>query len=663
MSQKYLEENRYLYIESKLGPNELLLESFTGSEGLSQLFSFQLELLSENRRIRFEDVLGQELSFGISGTEAGESPRCIHGIVTAFAQLPDTSRLSRYRATVSPRLWILTRKQNCRIFQNLSVPDILKEMLAGIDVAWELQGSHPVRDYCVQYRETDFNFVCRLMEEEGIFFFFRFTKDTHKLVLTDSKASHHDMPGSSALIYEEVAGGVRDEARITGWIKSQELSAGKYSLQDYNFENPKTNLLASQEILPSAMVGKVNHKLKLSGNDQFEIYDYPGGYDSKGLGKDVTKYAIEQIESSQFVIQGESNVPHLTPGFRFTLTKHPHAEGSYVVTGVTHSAFEGGFHSAEDVGQNHYANSFSCIPYSLQFRPPQSAVKPRVWGCQTAVVVGPSGEEIYTDKYGRVKVQFDWDREGRHNESSSCWIRVATHWAGRQWGQIHLPRIGQEVVVDFLEGDPDRPIIVGSVYNATNMPPYALPENKTQSGVISESSQGAGGYNQIRFEDLAGKEEVLIHAQKDMNTQVENDSTLTIGCNETICVANDRATTIGNNDKTRVGGDQTLAVLGNSDRTIGGSDNKTVMQDSTVNIMNSESRNIGSSRSVTIGLSDSLTAGGTISITATGMTITAPMITLNAGIVQVTGMVQCSNLIASAGVVSPVYSPGAGNIW
>ncbi len=675
MSQKYLEENRYLYIESKLGQNELLLESFTGSEGMSQLFSFQLELLSENRRLRFEDILGQEISFGIAGTEAGESPRCIHGIVTAFAQLPDTSRLSRYRAIVSPRLWTLTRKQNCRIFQHLSVPDILKEVLAGIDVVWELQGAHPVRDYCVQYRETDFNFVSRLMEEEGIFFFFRFTKDTHKLVLSDSKTSHQDMPGQSSLIYEEVSGGVRDEARITGWIKTQELSSGKCSMQDYNFENPKTNLLASQDILPSAMVGKVNHKLKLGGNDQFEIYDYPGGYDSKGLGKDATKYAIEQIESAQFVIQGESNVPHLTPGFRFTLTKHPHAEGSYIVTSITHSAFEGGFHSADDIGRNHYANSFNCIPYSLQYRPPQTAIKPRVWGCQTAVVVGPSGEEIYTDKYGRVKVQFHWDRDGRNNESSSCWIRVATHWAGRQWGQIHLPRIGQEVVVDFLEGDPDRPIIVGSVYNATNMPPYSLPENKTQSGVITESSQGGGGYNQIRFEDLAGMEEVLVHAQRDMNTTVENDRTLTIKNNETIDVTRNRTTSIGNNDKTSVGGNQTLTVQGDRDTKVFQNDSRTVQLDATTNIGKSESRTIGMSRDTKVATSDSLTVGGSLSITATELTIKAPSIKIIAGNiqisaaltqvignVQVVGIMNALNVVATTAVVTPSYSPAVGTI-
>jgi type VI secretion system secreted protein VgrG len=269
-------------------------------------------------------------------------------------------------------------------------------------------------------------------------------------------------------------------------------------------------------------------------------------------------------------------------------------------------------------------------------------------------VVGPSGEEIYADKYGRVKVQFHWDREGQHDQSSSCWIRVATHWAGRNWGAVHLPRIGQEVVVDFLEGDPDRPIIVGSVYNAMNMPPYELPANKTQSGIMSDSSPRNGGYNQIRFEDKQGSEEVLIHAQKDMNTTVEHD--------ETIKVKNNRTTSIGMDDKTTVGKNMTLTVQADRTTTVYGKDDETIYQNSTVTVMGSESSTVGMSRSTTITASDTLTAGGSITITASGLTITAPTIILNAAMVQVTGVVQCTTMMASAGVVSPVYTPGAGNM-
>jgi type VI secretion system secreted protein VgrG len=558
MPERYLEENRYLYVESKLGPNELLLESFTGSEGISQLFSFQLELLSENKRIKFEDILGKEISFGVLGAEEGDPPRCIHGIVTAFTQLPDSARLSRYRAVVSPKLWISTQKQNCRIFQNLSVPDILKKVFTGIDIAWELRGSYAPCEYCVQYRETDFNFASRLMEEEGIFYFFRFTKDAHKLVVSDSNTSHQTMPGQSALIYDELSGGVREEARVSGWIKTQELGPGKLSLRDYFFETPSTDLSVRQDIKSPVMIGKVSHKLNVGGNNDFEIYDYPGRYERKNEGDQLAKSVMEQIEMSQFIIQGESNIYHLTPGYRFSLTRHPNADGSYTLTSITHSASEGGFHSAEEIDRRHYANSFRSIPFDMRYSPSRAATKPHIWGCQTAVVVGSSGEEIYTDKYGRVKVQFHWDREGKRDQSSSCWIRVATHWAGMNWGAIHLPRVGQEVVVDFLEGDPDRPIIVGSVYNAMQPVPYALPANSTQSGIKSNSSKGGGGYNQIRFEDKKGSEEVLIHAQKDMNVKVENDWTVAILHDDKSKITNNRSTEVGVDYETKVGGKRTI---------------------------------------------------------------------------------------------------------
>ncbi len=553
MTENYLEENRFLYIESKLGPNKLLLHSFTGSEGISQLFSFQLELLSENKEIKFEDILGQEISFGVAGPDGNDHPRHIHGIVTAFSQLPSTSRLSRYRAIVSPKLWIFTQRQDCRIFQKLTVPDILKKVLAGMDVAWELQGSYAPRDYCVQYRETDFNFVSRLMEEEGIFYFFRHARNAHKLVIGDNKSSHLDIPGETSLIYEEVSGGIRDETRVSSWMKTQELGSGMVSLQDYFYETSQKKLSVSNYLRDKIQVGNVAHKLKVGGNDQFEIYDFPGGYEKKPQGEKIAMHSMELLEMCQFTIRGESNSFLLIPGYKFALTRHPHAEGPYVITSATHSATEGGFHSGDEKNESSYTNVFTAIPHDLPYRPRLSARKPRVQGCQTAVVVGPTGEEIYTDKYGRVKVQFHWDREGRSNDSSSCWIRFATHWSGNQWGSIHIPRVGQEVLVDFLEGNPDRPIIVGSVYNDAHMPPFDLPTNKTRSGIKSQSSKGGGGYNQISFEDLKGSEEIIIHAQKDLSLKVENDRSITILHDDKANIKNNRSTEVGMDYETKVG--------------------------------------------------------------------------------------------------------------
>jgi type VI secretion system secreted protein VgrG len=311
---------------------------------------------------------------------------------------------------------------------------------------------------------------------------------------------------------------------------------------------------------------------------------------------------------------------------------------------------EGDFHSGDRNVESHYSNTFTCFPVALRYHPARTSMKARVWGCQTAVVVGPAGEEIYTDDKGRIKVQFHWDREGHNDAASSCWIRVASFWAGQGWGAIHIPRIGQEVVVDFLEGDPDCPIVVGSVYNAVKTPPYSLPDNKTQSGIKSRSSKGGGtaNYNEIRFEDKKGSEEILIHAEKDLTTEVEHDETRT--------VQHDRSVTVGNNETKNVGAKQ--------DITIGSSKTEQVGSDKSLTVGGSETRTIASNRSVTIGSDDSLTAM-TIEVTATSVSITAPSISIT-GNVTIAGTLMCPAItttnLTSASVVSAAYSPGVGNL-
>jgi type VI secretion system secreted protein VgrG len=396
--------------------------------------------------------------------------------------------------------------------------------------------------------------------------------------------------------------------------------------------------------MDSVQVGKVTHKLKVGGNDRFEVYDYPGNYGiryqavgDKSIGAGLAKTGMEEMELSQFSIRGQSNVYCLIPGYRFTVTRHPNADGTYVAGSVTHAAVEGDFHSGDKTVESHYSNTFTCFPVALRYHPARTAVKARVWGCQTAVVVGPAGEEIYTDDKARVKVQFHWDREGHNDAASSCWIRVASFWAGQGWGAIHLPRIGQEVVVDFLEGDPDCPIVVGSVYNAVKTPPYSLPDNKTQSGIRSRSSKGGGAanYNEIRFEDKKGSEEVLIHAEKDMTTEVEHDRSVTVGNNETKQVGAKQDITIGSSKTEQVGSDKSLTVGG------------------------SETRTVASGRSVTVGGDDSLKAV-TVEVTATSVTITAPSISITGNVV-ISGTLTCPTITAVS-VVSTTYSPGVGNL-
>jgi type VI secretion system secreted protein VgrG len=672
MADRYLEENRFLYINSSLGADALLLESFTGEEAISHLFSFQLELWSENAAIKFEDILGQGISFGVNGPDGCE-PRHINGIVTSFTQLPGTFRLTRYRAMVAPKIWVLTQTQNLRIFQDKEVPDILKKVLQGFDVTWELHKSYPKREYCVQYRETDFNFISRLMEEEGIFYFFRHTASGHKLVIADDPVSHQDIPGDATLIYDEVAGGKREEFRISGWMKTQELGSGKNTLQDYSYGKPMLNMMVSQPVMDSVQVGKISHKLKVGGNDQFEVYDYPGNYGiryqavgDKSTGTGLAKTGMEEMELSQFSIRGQSNVHCLIPGYRFAVTRHPNADGTYVAGSVTHSAVEGDFLSGDRKVESHYSNTFTCFPVALRYHPARTTVKAHVWGCQTAVVVGPAGEEIYTDDKGRVKVQFHWDREGKNDAASSCWIRVASFWAGQGWGAIHLPRIGQEVVVDFLEGDPDCPIVVGSVYNAVKTPPYSLPDNKTQSGIRSRSSKGGGAanYNEIRFEDKKGSEEILIHAEKNLRTEVEVDEIREVG--------NDRNVTVGANETKKVGAKQDITigsskteVIGTTnDITIGTSKTETVGSDKTITVGGSETYTIALDRTVTIGGVDQLTAV-TIEVTATSINILAPQIMITGNITLV-GMLSCMSLLTNdliaASINCPLYTPGVGNI-
>jgi type VI secretion system secreted protein VgrG len=501
------------------------------------------------------------------------------------------------------------------------------------------------------------------MEEEGIFYFFRHTASGHKLVIADDAVSYQDIPGDSTLTYDEVAGATRDELRVTGWMKTQELGSGKNTLQDYNYGKPMLDMMVSQPVMDSVQVGKVTHKLKVGGNDQFEVYDYPGNYGiryqdlgDKSTGTGLAKTGMEEMELSQFVIRGQSNVYCLIPGYRFTLTRHPNADGTYVAGSVTHSAVEGDFHSGGETVESHYENTFTCFPVALRYHPARTTVKAHVWGCQTAVVVGPSGEEIYTDDKARVKVQFHWDREGKNDASSSCWIRVASHWAGQGWGAIHIPRIGQEVLVDFLEGDPDCPIIVGSVYNAVETPPYTLPDNKTQSGIRSRSSKGGGAdnYNEIRLEDKKGSEQILIHAEKDLVTEVEHDETRTVQHDRTTNIQNDETVTIQGQRKHYVVGQEQLQTDGDLHLTASQNQNEkvgmTYSRQVGVNIYDKAGMNYGMEAGTAVHLKAGMTtvieagmgltiksAGGSIDINPVGVFIQGNMVFINTGAANVAG--------------------------
>ncbi|HYE65342.1 MAG TPA: type VI secretion system tip protein TssI/VgrG, partial [Pyrinomonadaceae bacterium] len=545
----YIQAERPMAVTTPLGPDVLLLVGFKGYEAISQLFNFQLDMIAENKtEVAFDKLLGQKVTIRLSLPD--EKKRYFSGICNRVSQGIRDKTFTTYRAEIVPQFWLLTKRAQSRIFQHKSIPDILKEVLKGLDVSYQIQGDFHPRDFCVQYRETDFNFASRLMEEEGIYYFFKHTESGHQMVVANVGITHPDMPEQNKFIFEELEEGKRDELRIHSWEKSQELRSGKYTLWDHCFELPHKHLEAEQPIQDSVQVGTMTHKLKVGGNDKLEIYDFPGEYAQRFDGVDkgggerpadlqkifqdnkrTVNIRMAQETVPGIIIRGTGNCRNFVSGHDFTLERHFNADGQYLLTSVQHSAnLEGDYRSGE-LNDFVYQNSFTCIPSAIPFRPPRITPKPFVQGTQTAVVVGPAGEEIFTDKYGRVKVQFHWDREGKNDADSSCWVRVAQVWAGKRWGAFFWPRIGQEVIVDFLEGDPDQPIIVGSVYNVDQMPPYLgkgpdakHPNDNKVSGIKTNTTPGGQGFNELRFDDTKGKEQIFIHAERNIDTRIKNDA-------------------------------------------------------------------------------------------------------------------------------------------
>jgi type VI secretion system secreted protein VgrG len=546
VSEYFTHDNRLLKLTTPLGADKLLLAGFSGSEGISMPFRFDLSLMAQST-IDATKVIGQPVTITIADANGGDA-RYINGVVSAFAQTGADTAFIWYRAHIVPVLSLLTRRADIRIFQQKSVTDVIEAVLkeASVDYTLNVTGSYQPLEYCVQYRETDFAFVSRLMEEHGIFYFFTHTESKHTLVLADASSAHQACAGQATARFHSTTSGSSDEDTVSSWELQHEFRTGKYTLTDYNMETPSTSLTVSE---PTTV--------KMGDNDKYETYDFPGEYGKKGDGEALARVRMQEQEARTIVASGSSSCRAFTTGCRFTLSEHPQTgnDGQYVLTVVSHSASNGSFVSANQGPAPHYWNTFTCIPFETPFRPERVTPRPTAYGLQSAVVVGSGGEEIWVDKYGRVKVQFFWDRQGKKNEQSSCWVRVAQPWAGKNWGFVAWPRIGQEVLVAFESGDPDRPIIVGSLYNAEMMPPYALPANQTQTGIKSHSSKGGGAdnYNELRFEDKTGSEEILIHAEHTLTTEVEVDEMRTIG--------HDRTTKIeGNDSKTIKKGNDTSEI-------------------------------------------------------------------------------------------------------
>jgi type VI secretion system secreted protein VgrG len=532
------------------GEPPLKFRRLVAQEEVSRLFEFQVIALSEDPNLKADDLLGVNAAVSVEVAEG--SKRWFHGLVASFGVEGTDGRYISYRLTLRPWLWLLTRRANIRIFQEMTAPDIIKAIFGEYTSTFvdELNNTYGSRTYCVQYRETDFNFVCRLMEEEGIFFFFRHGEDKHELVLADASSSHQPMAGFETILFDDDVEHLQERSAISQWHMRHEIQTGKVTLKDYNFKTPGSDLKSSTA---ASTRSHAEHAL--------EVYDYPGLYATKADGDARALIRLGEAEGRFGRFTGQGNSPGLTAGGKFTLAEHMRADqnADYVVLS-THIEMQQAGYEAGQGGDTLFGCSFSAQPYAEPLRPARITRKPAVAGPQTAVVVGDGDAgDIFTDEHARVKVQFHWDRIGKKKADSSCWVRVASPWAGDGWGMVSLPRLGQEVVVDFLEGDPDQPLITGRVYNAEQKPPYVLPENATVSTIKSRSKQGgAAEFNELRFEDKAGGEYVLLHAQKDRFEFVEGTLKTQTGIGDGV---GDEHRTVKKDRKEKVGGDYHLTVV------------------------------------------------------------------------------------------------------
>jgi type VI secretion system secreted protein VgrG len=632
----YTQTGRLISLTTPLGEDKLLLTGFTGHEAISQLFNFHLTTLSEDREIDFTQIVGQSVTINV--IQSDDSLRFFNGVASHFACTGTSGDMVRYELQVVPKLWTLTRYADCRIFHNKQAPDIIKQVLGdrGIKFQSNLTGAYKPLEYCVQYRETDFNFISRLMEQFGIFYFFQHEDGDHTMVLGDSTSAHLDCPGQSNAGFNLATGGLDAGDVVNAWSIGQELRSGKHSLTDYNFTTSLTDLLASETTIYT-----------VASNDSMEIFDYPGLHKTASDGTAMAKLRMEEEEAAHKIAHGSSVCRAFTTGYKFTLNQHPldAMNESYLLTEIQHVASVAGTYGNEaSSAEDSYSNHFECIPADVLFRPARLTPKPFVQGPQTAVVVGKSadqdstddqnaggdGEEIWVDKWGRVLVLFPWDRK----KATSCWVRVSQDWAGKGWGMINVPRVGQEVIVSFLEGDPDRPIITGRVYNDVQTVPYTLPDNGTRTTFRTSSSTGGGTahYNELRFEDKTGSEQVFVRGERDCDTRILNDSREWIGNNRSLMVKTDQME--------KVGGDLHGHVVGSlnqkTDQTISIQAGQNLYEKSGQNFAHEAGSVIhlkaGATMVLEAGAQLSLKVGGNfIDIGPSGVSIVGTMVMINSG--------------------------------
>ncbi|WP_417698078.1 type VI secretion system tip protein TssI/VgrG [Pseudomonas sp.] len=532
--------SRLAKITSPLGPEVLLLKDMGGGEELGRLFNYELQLHSLDNAIDLNQVLGKPMCVSLQLDGGGE--RHFHGIVSRFSQNVDQGQFASYQATLRPWLWLLTRTSDCRIFQNLTIPQIIKQVFRDLGFSdFEDALSRPYREweYCVQYRETSFDFVSRLMEQEGIYYFFRHEQGRHVLVLADAYGAHTTVPGYGSVPYYPKNEQQRERDHIHDWHLAQEVQPGSLELNDYDFQRPSARIDVRSAMPRPHTAG------------DYPLYDYPGTYVQSQDGEHYARTRIEALQTLHEQVELAGNARGLGSGHLFSLTGFTRQDQNreYLIVGARYYVSQESGETGGGAPSAQFESSLTCIVAQQSYRPLPITHRPIVKGPQTALVVGPKGEEIWTDQFGRVKVHFYWDRHDQSNENSSCWIRVSQSWAGKNWGSMQIPRIGQEVIVSFLEGDPDRPIITGRVYNAEQTVPYDLPANATQSGMKSRSSKGGtpANFNEIRMEDKKGAEQLYIHAERNQDIVVEVDESHSVGHDRNKSIGHNETVTIGNN--------------------------------------------------------------------------------------------------------------------
>lgn len=592
---------RTVQVHTVLSTEQLKFRAMRGHEGLSQLFEFEVDMVSTSFNLDLKRLLGTSLTLAISDEGA---PRHLNGTVVRFelvGRANETGRHYIYRALVQPWLWYLTRTSDCRIFQNQSVPEVLDAVLGkyGFQFEKRLSASYRPWEYCVQYQESDFAFVSRLMEHEGIAYHFEHGNGSHLLVLADDAGSYRKLPGHARIPYrprDRVVNAL--EPCIDRWRVAEQITSGRVMLDDFDFRKSRASLQSVQQ--------------DPKGHDHatYEVYEWLGGYSEHQQGDAYAKIRLQELQCAHELASGHTNVVGMAPGHLFEMTHCPREADNreYLVTETRYDLREPEY-STGGSSESVCEFDFTVLPSGVPYRPARTTPRPRTNGPQTATVVGP--EEIWTDRFGRVKLQFRWDRYGQSDENSSCWVRVSSNWAGANYGTMHMPRVGQEVIVDFIGGEPDRPIITGRVYNSDQMPPWELPANATASGILTRSSTGgaANQANMLRFEDRTGAEQILLHAERNLDVEVEADETHTTDGTRTTLVKGHESATYQDGETRDITAGAKESITGGDTRDVTGGFDETVSGGVTQRISG------GKTRTLSGGLDDTITGGVKLAIT------------------------------------------------